>query len=298
MNFKEEYAALKKSMPLVGFRGNDIENSDYGNYLYSCKNLYYSFDDTECNDSFYIFDCYKMESWADTNWSVMCENCYEICDSAKLYNCNYMLYCADCYDCSFCINCVSCHDCFGCINLQHKQYCIFNKQYTKEEYERKLKALLKEDQEINLKKAKDLSKKYPLANAHAGQNENSDYCNYLFRSNDSYYCFDCTDLNQCGYQFSTYESVNSWDGSHNFRCEQCYESNDSTDCYNSHFIDHCERCYDSVYLYNCNDCHDCFGCSNIANKSFCILNKQYSEEGYQTKITEIKKNLGWKKAAA
>ncbi|MBP7885433.1 hypothetical protein KAZ93_04775 [Patescibacteria group bacterium] len=26
-------------------------------------------------------------------------------------------------------------DCFGCIGLRHKQYCIFNKQYTKEDYE-------------------------------------------------------------------------------------------------------------------------------------------------------------------
>jgi len=26
-------------------------------------------------------------------------------------------------------------NCFGCIGLRHKQYCIFNKQYSKEEYE-------------------------------------------------------------------------------------------------------------------------------------------------------------------
>ena len=32
-------------------------------------------------------------------------------------------------------NCHSCHDIFGCIGLRHKSYCIFNKQYTKEEYE-------------------------------------------------------------------------------------------------------------------------------------------------------------------
>jgi len=31
-------------------------------------------------------------------------------------------------------NCISCHDIFGCVGLQKKQYCIFNKQYTKEEY--------------------------------------------------------------------------------------------------------------------------------------------------------------------
>ncbi len=31
-------------------------------------------------------------------------------------------------------NCYSCNDCFGCVSLRNKSYCIFNKQYTKEEY--------------------------------------------------------------------------------------------------------------------------------------------------------------------
>jgi hypothetical protein len=29
---------------------------------------------------------------------------------------------------------MSCQDCFGCIGLRKKQYCIFNKQYSKEDY--------------------------------------------------------------------------------------------------------------------------------------------------------------------
>ena len=32
------------------------------------------------------------------------------------------------------INCYNCSDIFGCIGLRNKQYCILNKQYTKEEY--------------------------------------------------------------------------------------------------------------------------------------------------------------------
>lgn len=34
----------------------------------------------------------------------------------------------------YCISCRSSSDCFGCVGLRKKQYCIFNKQYTKEEY--------------------------------------------------------------------------------------------------------------------------------------------------------------------
>ena len=39
---------------------------------------------------------------------------------------NDLLYCYDCF---------SSHHCFGCSGMKQKSYCIFNKQYTKEEYE-------------------------------------------------------------------------------------------------------------------------------------------------------------------
>ena len=30
--------------------------------------------------------------------------------------------------------CHHCQDCFGCVGLKNKSYCIFNKQYSKQEY--------------------------------------------------------------------------------------------------------------------------------------------------------------------
>ena len=38
----------------------------------------------------------------------------------------------------YCINCYNCENCFGCAGLRNKKYCIFNKQYTEEEYWRTL----------------------------------------------------------------------------------------------------------------------------------------------------------------
>jgi hypothetical protein len=40
------------------------------------------------------------------------------------------------YDIRYCINCHSSRHLFGCYGLRSKEYCILNKQYTKEEYER------------------------------------------------------------------------------------------------------------------------------------------------------------------
>ena len=45
-------------------------------------------------------------------------------------------------------NLVGCSNCFGCTNLRNKQNCIFNVEYTKEEYNKKLdEAKAKEAQE-------------------------------------------------------------------------------------------------------------------------------------------------------
>ena len=43
-------------------------------------------------------------------------------------------------------NCVEVEYCFGCVGIRNKKYCILNKQYTKEEYE-KLKAQIVSDME-------------------------------------------------------------------------------------------------------------------------------------------------------
>jgi hypothetical protein len=52
--------------------------------------------------------------------------------------CYNLKSCFNCWDeardLEYCVYSISCHDCFGCVGLYKKQYCIFNKQYTKEEY--------------------------------------------------------------------------------------------------------------------------------------------------------------------
>jgi hypothetical protein len=46
------------------------------------------------------------------------------------------------YDVRYSINCHSCSHIFGCHGLRSKQYCILNKQYTKEEYEQMISRII------------------------------------------------------------------------------------------------------------------------------------------------------------
>lgn len=64
------------------------------------------------------------------------ENAYECVTCGEgAYN---LKYCFNCWaasrDLEYCSYCVGSANCFGCVSLIKKEYCIFNKQYTKEEY--------------------------------------------------------------------------------------------------------------------------------------------------------------------
>jgi hypothetical protein len=53
------------------------------------------------------------------------------------------------------------------------------------------------------------------------------------------------------------------------------------------------------YCDGCNACDSCFGCIGLQHKKYCILNKQYAKEEYESLMTKIveqmQKNDEWGK---
>ena len=110
-----------------------IESKDCHNcfdceYLEGCKYC----QDVKKNDqpNFHVYDT----SHFGGNLSECLECCCIGNVAQRLVCC---LYCygdvSDLFYCLFCVN--GAKNLFGCIGLKHKEYCILNKQYTKEEYE-------------------------------------------------------------------------------------------------------------------------------------------------------------------
>lgn len=134
---KQRFEALKLEHPQKYLHG--VQNEDVsGDYLVQCKGAYRCFDSEELWDCRYI-----------TQGFMPLKNCMDIheCgDGELLYDCSVAGY--DITRCCFCnhtlaqmndmIYCTLCNhskNCFGCVGVQRKQYCILNKEYTKEEYE-------------------------------------------------------------------------------------------------------------------------------------------------------------------
>jgi hypothetical protein len=130
--------------PQKYMRGFQNENCS-GNYLVNCKNASNCF---ECQRAWDEHNCSRM--FTNSKDCMDCDECGEV---ELLYECNVVVY--NCYNIRFssqCVNqcanldyCIQCNtskDCFGCVGMKKAQYCIFNKQYSEEEYKEMLPKLI------------------------------------------------------------------------------------------------------------------------------------------------------------
>jgi hypothetical protein len=109
-----------------------------GNYLTECRNAKECFD---CRGGEDLKRCYGHTFGTDsmdTTFNFHCNQCYEFAAgvrSQELRFCFNIL--AGSSDLTYCIDCVNTSEhLFGCVSLKRGKYCILNKQYTKDEYER------------------------------------------------------------------------------------------------------------------------------------------------------------------
>ncbi|MFA6274201.1 MAG: hypothetical protein WC662_03495 [Candidatus Paceibacterota bacterium] len=64
-------------------------------------------------------------------------------DSNENSNYKFTFFTRGCDEVSYSINCVGSMNCFACIGLRNKNYCILNKQYSKEQYEELVPKIIK-----------------------------------------------------------------------------------------------------------------------------------------------------------
>lgn len=141
--YKQRFVELKNNY-LKKFRIG-VHNEDVsGNFIFRSKNVIDSFDDDSCEDSVNMFNVRIGKDSLDiVAFGLEFEQCYS-CATAGLKSMN-MKYCwnsyENCTNLEYCALVISSSDCFGCVCARKKEYAILNKQYSKEEYEAKVKIL-------------------------------------------------------------------------------------------------------------------------------------------------------------
>ncbi len=134
---------FRTQFPFRAVYQTNTQNST-GSNLENCKNLRSVFDSSKCEDIAYTVQA--DETYDSMDMTCMgydrSELCYETIGCSGLFN---SVSCDSCWHNSNLLYsnlCFTCDSLFGCISLRHKKYCVLNREYSKEEYEKKRKEII------------------------------------------------------------------------------------------------------------------------------------------------------------
>jgi hypothetical protein len=293
----EQLFNLRKDAPVPSFlnRESSSINSDYSSGGRNTKNCYYTSGVFSSEDVLYSNLVYKSKDVVDSRSIRECDSIYDVLEAENLYKVITGFYSKSCSDCYFIFDCRNCSDCFGCVNLRNKRYCIFNEQFTKEEYEE----FIKENTPLSYKKIEEFKDKFwnlvKSLPVNASRNVNTQNVQGVLVQN-SKNLFDVTDsLNS--------ENVRHCDGvlSHKDSMDVLFSGGNSHHLYmgvnigsqssNVKFSISSKYCTDCEFIFHCKNLTNCFMCYAIDNKSYCILNKQYTPNEYWELVDIIKSEM-------
>lgn len=130
---KDKFNDIKAKLPHRAVWSLNAEECT-GDYIYESKNTKESYDVQRCWDCSYMAQTIDMKDCHDCNYMEENELCYEYIGLYKNNNILFSIGCNNSNEIFYSHHCMSSKNCFGCIGLRHKEFCILNKQYTEEEY--------------------------------------------------------------------------------------------------------------------------------------------------------------------
>lgn len=292
--FSQIWEIFKKS-PISHNIWASSENCEYTDDCCYSKNCYLCHSLWWCEDCRYIYRSIRLKDCYFCVYSFDSSKCIDLSYCFDCYNIKYAIDSKRCKNSSFLYDCQDCEDCFLCWNLRNKKYYIWNKKYTKIEYENEIKKYNLKSRKVYKQLEKTFSnyiqKNAYWKNLHIEWSENSawDYLTNVKNSQNCFFieeCEDCENLSRAFRAKSSnfWVSIFDWEKIENTSMAQdwCF------DVKNSYNINTCKYIDYSAHLYKC---ENCFACCWLVEKKFYILNKAYSEEEYFKLKDKIISNL-------
>lgn len=292
--FFGQFHNLFRATPKMAHSNEQCENSEYSTYAGKTKNAYYCHEVYRGEDLYYcrkvtgynqnLCDCLRCQGSSYLYECVQCNKCHS---SSFLYRCQ------NSRDCHFCIDCQGCADCLFSWNLRNKQYHILNKPVSKAEFERTKVECIDGRFSTQLQNRNRLRELYP---------------NVIWKNLNTVNCEDCVGdaLTNCAHCHECYNCVNCEGNRYCIDMSPSEKNRSSMDqtgggigelLYNNqglgggnYFVRMsvlCRGTSDMTYCINAYHSKNCFGCADIKNCEYFILNKPYSKEQYETIIPKI-----------
>ncbi|MBI4094981.1 MAG: hypothetical protein HY435_02190 [Candidatus Liptonbacteria bacterium] len=289
--FFEQFFELKGAVPRPNMNITNSVNCDYCTSAINSKNCYLVSGAYFSQDCMYSNTPALCRDAVDTSICIFCEVLYECFSCTRCFNLRFSAYCVECMDSSFLYDCHNVSNCFGCVGLRNKQYHIFNKPYSKKDYEAEMAKM-------------DLGSYRTLQMVHARHAEL--IARFPRRYMISKNAVDCTGDNiehakNCKFSFEIRDGgenvkyaliggrrlKDSYDVfSGGARAELLYEAN-AIGSERVFFSTGATDSFDVRYSMTAFGCAHLFGCAGLRNKEYCILNKQYTKEEYEKLVPKI-----------
>lgn len=290
--FFEQYKDLLLKVPLANVGNTNVVNSPYGNHNADCKDCYLTYASWKNERVNYSQGSLNGKDCFDNYTVLNSENCYYNALCGDLYRTHFSFNTDESINSFFLHHCVNLQDCIGCVNLRSKTHCIFNEQYSKEEYKEKVKSLdfgsysvLKNFQnefnQFSLKfprKYGNLLKSINCTGDNIGGSKNVKVSFDIYNN--------CEDSKYIAHTVDAKDSYDIYGGG--ATASLLYEGID-TGLYASSqlFSILTHSCQNTHYTYMCYNSKNLFGCIGIRKGEYCILNKRYSKGEYEELIPKI-----------
>lgn len=287
-SFFQQFFELQKDVPILNLNTVNNENCSYCNYVATSKKCYLIFGSVYCEECYY----------GNPYYSRSCIDSLLIRDSELCYQC---VTCERCYESFFCQNCVggqnlimcydchNCTDCIGCIGLRNQHYQIFNKQYSKEEYEKNRRSFnfCSAEQMAQLKSKFENLKKFTPHRF--GILVNTENCtgDHIYNSKNTFDSYDVQRCEDCRYLAQTIDQKDCYDCNFTEENELCYEYIANYKNQRCLFSVSNHACNNLLYSNFCTSSNNLFGCIGIKHGSYLVLNKQYTKDEYEQLVPKI-----------
>lgn len=299
-NFFEQFNEQLHRIPLMALAISKIcaYLSPYTNHCSNSKNCYLIYYSDYCEDTQYGFYLTRDKSLLDCSIVFECERCYNSMNGFR----NYEVHGSrgnvqNSIDCYFIKDSKNAEHCFGSCNLRNRKYVFFNKQLSQKEYEKKMREIdlgsYKTYQAMESRAREVWKNSIPLPYY-------SDFSknwtgNYVFHSKNCKECYDSAYCEDSKYVMliktpnvkDSYDYTDWGEGAE--RIYECITAGNkvsdvrfSQDIQYSHHVEYSKDCMGSSNL---------FGCVGHRSKKYCILNKQYTKEEYETRVAKIKEQM-------
>lgn len=293
------FVQMRELLDAVPVRTTEVincVNSDYCLGATDSKNCYLCSGTFGSENSLYSHTLGFSKECIDTFICTFVEQGYDLVSVDKSFQTTSCAYSDELVNCDFMYDCRACSDCLGCVNLRSKKYCIFNQQYSKEDYK---KERAKYDlgsyrvrQEVE-KRHYELVLQHPRKYGYIINSPGSIGDNLVGTKNSQHVFQSLKDVENCKYGFVVgYGAKDSQDiAGAGLKSQLLYEavsvlgSSEVAFAYrvrNSEDVRYSRECFDSSHL---------FACVGVKSKSYCIFNKQYSKEEYEQLVKKIRKHM-------